>query len=89
MQSRACQRKDWKKHKYECSPLPIGQLSWPVAVAPEQADELEAEVRRVASILGTWENAFKPHFQDTTWEVSQLPENRLISGKLPFLYDLL
>lgn len=85
-QSRTCQRKDWKNHKNDCSTLPVGKLSWPVSADVEQAEELEKEVRRVASILGAWSKAYKRYSADKARKVSQMPENQLISGTLSSSY---
>ncbi|KAL1702048.1 hypothetical protein EV121DRAFT_210906 [Schizophyllum commune] len=50
-----CQKKDWKEHKMNCSPLPVPL----VPNVPERSPELISEVERAANMLkevfGAWE----------------------------------
>ena len=46
-QSPRCQKKDWKEHKMNCSPLPVPL----VPNVPERSPELISEVERAANML--------------------------------------
>ncbi|KZW01579.1 hypothetical protein EXIGLDRAFT_830040 [Exidia glandulosa HHB12029] len=71
----ACQKKDWKKHKHNCSPLPVGELEYLPAVDAEKAQELTAEVQRVANVLHQWELAYDARRAEKGFNAAVLEQN--------------
>ncbi|KAK0214756.1 hypothetical protein IW262DRAFT_1278236 [Armillaria fumosa] len=71
--SEGCQRKDWKTHKYNCSPL--YDDTTPATIPRDQ--ESEDEIRRMGKILADWMKAFEAQgdaVKTHQWKGSSLPE---------------
>ena len=85
-QSQACQLKHWKKHKFHCSLLPIGNLAYVEAVDADSYAKIESEVQRVSEVLQTWMDAYEPYIKEEEQNKNidkrrvALPEDKLIKG---------
>jgi len=71
-----CQREDWKKHKMDCSLLPLMPLPSP-DIKP--SEELEAEVRRVEELLKAIRDSWKDLEKDQV--VGQPPNEAVRRAK--------
>ncbi|KAK0501527.1 hypothetical protein EDD18DRAFT_1143108 [Armillaria luteobubalina] len=71
--SEGCQRKDWKTHKYNCSPL--YDDTTPATIPRDQ--ESEDEIQHMGKILADWMKAFEAQgeaVETRQWKGSTLPE---------------
>ena len=82
-QSKACQKRDWPTHKFNCSLLPPDGLS-PAQFEDDEREELRAEADRVASLLKQWMKAYEACEGQSAKEKNEnggcLPEARAIAG---------
>ncbi|KAJ7673440.1 hypothetical protein B0H17DRAFT_1083039 [Mycena rosella] len=77
--STACQKKDWnKKHKFECSSLPIGELAYLEKMAEAEYKATDDEVRRVSLVLQQWMDAYEPHKSEKNWNPKLFGPNQLL-----------
>ncbi|THH28514.1 hypothetical protein EUX98_g5666 [Antrodiella citrinella] len=74
--SMRCQNKDWKKHKFECSLLPLGTLVYREPLDASGQAVLDGEVQRVSDVLQTWIDAYDAH--DDAKLTTPLPEDDLL-----------
>ena len=81
VQSEACQKKDWKSHKYNCSLLPLGTLTRRVSLSDQSQQQLDTDVERVSELLLAWRDAYEPMINlNGRNSTARIPEDDSILG---------